>query len=196
MKEDLLKRFTQYRPRALPLAYPRASVLVPITDAPEPEIVLTRRAARNGPHSGQVAFPGGMVSEADKGSDAAALRETEEEIGLPSGRVELVGQLGQVVSRHGILVTPYVGLVPETYPYQAEPGEVDSIFQVPVRWLLDDERSRTDRISFHDWCLHVPCYRWQEYDIWGLSAIILVECLNMAFDAAIDITKPPHEGGP
>ncbi|MFO7786249.1 MAG: CoA pyrophosphatase [Halospina sp.] len=193
MKQDLLQRFSQYRPRALSLAYPRASVLVPITNARDPEIVLTRRAARNGPHSGQVAFPGGMADEEDEGPVATALRETHEEIGLPPERVELLGELSQVVSLHGILVTPYVGLVPETYPYRAEPGEVETVFQVPVRWLLDDRRSRTDEISVHDWRLYVPCYRWQEHDIWGLSAVILVECLNMAFDAAIDITEPPRE---
>lgn len=194
MKEDLLHRFSQYRPRALSLGYPRASVLVPITDSPDPEIVLTRRASRHGPHSGQVAFPGGMACESDEGPEATALRETEEEVGLPPHRVELLGQLSEVVSRHGILVTPYVGLVPETYPYRAEPGEVESVFQVPVRWFLADDRSRTDQISFHNWHLYVPCYRWQEHDIWGLSAIILVECLNMAFDATIDITRPPREG--
>lgn len=189
-----MHRFSQYQPRALPLDYPRASVLVPITHTENPEIVLTRRAARHGPHSGQVAFPGGMASERDEGPDATALRETHEEVGLPPERVDLLGELSQVVSRHGILVTPYVGLVPEIYPYRAEPGEVETVFQVPVQWLLDDQRSRTDEISFHDWRLYVPCYRWREHDIWGLSAIILVECLNMAFDAAIDITKPPREG--
>ena len=154
--------------------------------------MLTRRAARNGPHSGQVAFPGGMRSAGDADLVATALRETTEEVGLGAEGVEIIGTLSEVVSRHGILVTPHVGLVPEHFPYVPEPGEVETVFQVPVSWFLEDRRARTDEISFHDWRLYVPCYRWQEHDIWGLSAIILVECLNAAFDAGIDITRPPH----
>lgn len=193
MRDELRRRFQQYQPRQLALDYPEAGVLVPITrSGAEPEIVLTRRAARGGPHSGQVAFPGGMRSSGDYDLVETALRETREEVGLGAEGVEIIGSLSQVVSRHGILVTPYVGLVPERFPYVPEPGEVESIFQVPVSWLLEDRRSRTDEISFHDWRLYVPCYRWQEHDIWGLSAIVLVECLNAAFDAGIDITRPPH----
>lgn len=193
MLDDLRTRFHQYQPRQLGLDYPQAGVLVPITRSlGDPEIVLTRRAARNGPHSGQVAFPGGMRSPGDADLLATALRETTEEVGLGPEGVEVIGTLSEVVSRHGILVTPYVGLVPERFPYVPEPGEVETIFQVPVSWFLEDRRARTDEISFHDWRLYVPCYRWQEHDIWGLSAIILVECLNAAFDAGIDITRPPR----
>ena len=193
MLDDLRTRFHQYRPRQLGLDYPQAGVLVPITrSGTEPEVVLTRRAARGGPHSGQVAFPGGMRSSEDSDLVATALRETREEVGLGPEGVEVIGGLSEVVSLHGILVTPYVGLVPERFPYVPEPGEVESIFQVPISWFLEDRRARTDEISFHDWRLYVPCYRWQEHDIWGLSAIILVECLNAAFDAGIDITRPPR----
>jgi len=121
--DDLRARFHQYQPRQLGLDYP-AGVLVPITRCGrEPEVVLTRRAARAAPHSGQVAFPGGMRSSEDEDLVATALRETREEVGLGPEGVEVIGALSEVVSLHGILVRPHVGLVPERFPYVPEPGE-------------------------------------------------------------------------
>ena len=162
--------------------------MVPVTDTPEnPHVLLTRRASHMKTHGGQVAFPGGMRDKADASLLATALRETEEEIGLPSSRVQIIAALSQVSSLHRILVTPYVGIVPEDHPYQADPREIESIFQVPVSFFLEDRRERTDVIPFMGKTLHVPCYRWQDYQIWGLSAVVLVDFLNAAFDAGIEI---------
>jgi 8-oxo-dGTP pyrophosphatase MutT (NUDIX family) len=174
--------------------YPEASVLVPVSDnAGSPEILFTLRSSNLSTHRGQVAFPGGKKDSTDPNLAHTALRETHEEIGLPPDQVQLVGPLSQVISRYGILVTPYVGIVPADHPLVPNPHEIESIFRVPVEFFLEDRRERTDVLPFLDNTYHVPCYRWEDYQIWGLSAVVLVEFLNAVYDARIDLLKPRHD---
>lgn len=171
--------------------YPEAAILVPITDhATAPEVLLTQRAAHMNTHRGQVAFPGGKRDANDADLLATALREAQEEIGLLPEDVRVLGGLSQVVSLHRILVTPFVGLVPDAKDFLPTSDELDSVFKVPVDFFLEDKRQRTDTINFMDFKLFVPCYSWEGYQIWGLSAIVLVELLNTAFDAGIDLLSP------
>jgi 8-oxo-dGTP pyrophosphatase MutT (NUDIX family) len=187
----LSRRLADYAPRHLALDYPEAGVLVPVTDNPDrPQIIFTLRSAKMKIHRGQVAFPGGRRDPGDRSLRETALRETHEEIGLPPGRVEVVAPLSQVMSRYGILVTPYVGVVPESHPLSANPDEIESIFRTPIDFFLEDRRERTDALSFLNQTFYVPCYRWQSYEIWGLSAVILVDFLNAVYDAGIDLLEP------
>lgn len=191
------EKLKAYRPRQLAFKYPEAGVLVPVTDSPDnPEIILTQRAAHMKTHRGQVAFPGGRREEQDPDLVATALRESHEEIGLHPRHVDIVSPLSQVISRYGILVTPYVGVVSGREELIANPEEIDSIFRVPVRYLLEDRRLRTDQLAFRNMQLHVPCWEWQGYHIWGMSAIIMVDFLNTAFDAGIDLTRTKPEEKP
>lgn len=194
MLKQLEERLARNRPRRLALDYPEAAILVPVTDQEgDPHIIFTQRAAHLSKHRGQVAFPGGKRDAEDRDLLATALRETHEEIGLRPEAVRVLGGLSQVVSRYGILVTPYVGLVGADLELTPNFNELDSIFQVPVSFFLDDRRHRTDTLSFLDFTLHVPCYLWQGYEIWGLSAIVLVDFLNTAFDVHIDLLEPADE---
>src|SRR3989338_9158039 len=120
MLDKLLLRMRGYSPHILPTdkRYPEAAVLVPITRRDEPEVVLTLRASGLSTHGGEVAFPGGRRDPEDADLIETALREAEEEIGLPPGLVEVIGPLSTLVSRHGIPVTPYVGLVPDFVEYK------------------------------------------------------------------------------
>lgn len=181
------ERLGAHKPKTLNLDFPQAGVLLPLTNEPEPSIVLTRRSDRLRTHRGQVALPGGRRDERDASLLETALRESEEEIALPPDRVEVLGTLDQVVSRFGILVTPYVGLIPPGLKFQPNPDELESVFQVPVSFFLKDERKRTDVISFRGVTLHVPCWQFEQYEIWGLSAIILTNFINIAFDAGIQM---------
>ncbi|MDV2080058.1 NUDIX hydrolase [Marinobacter xestospongiae] len=191
MRDLLTERLAGYAPRQLALDYPEAGVLVPVTDNPgNPELVFTLRSANLKTHRGQVAFPGGKRDSDDASLTATALRETHEEIGLAPDLVQVVAPLSQVMSRHGILVTPFVGVIPKHSELMANPAEIESIFQVPIEFFLADERERTDVITFLNHTLHVPCYRWDRYQIWGLSAIILVDFLNAVYDAGIDLLEP------
>lgn len=194
MITTLRERLKDYRPRKLAFDYPEASVLVPITNSKsDPEIILTQRAAHMKTHRGQVAFPGGRREDRDPDLISTALRESHEEIGLPPEAVEIISPLSQVISRYGILVSPFVGLVSGEDELKANPAEIDSIFRVPISFLLEDRRLRTDELAFRGTSLYVPCWEWQGYHIWGMSAVIMVDLLNTAFDAGIDLSQAKSE---
>ena len=192
MLDDLLQRMQSYRPLTLPIAgrLPQAAVLLPITRSAEPRLVLTLRASGMSTHSGEVAFPGGRRDPEDFDLIATALRESEEEIGLPSGSVEVLGPLSTLVSRHGIEVTPYVGLVPDYVEYQTNAAEIASVFSVPLAFFRDDPREMTHRIDYLGKSWYVPSYRYGEYQIWGLTAIMVVELVNLLYDAGIEMDRP------
>lgn len=192
MLDHFKERLDRHTPQQIALDYPEAGILVPVTDrVADPELILTQRAAHLKTHRGQVAFPGGKRDLTDRSLEETALRETHEEIGLHPSQVQIVGSLSQVVSRHRILVTPYVGIVPHGATLEANPSEIDSIFKVPVSFFMEDRRLRTDSLGFQGSTLYVPCYQWEGYHIWGLSAVVVVDFLNAVYDASIDLLEPP-----
>lgn len=193
MLDELLQRLRSHTPRILETdrSFPEAAVLVPITRSDEPELVLTLRASGLSTHGGEVAFPGGRRDPEDPNLIHTALREAEEEIGLPPGLVEVIGPLSTLVSKHGIQVTPYVGLVPDYVEYQANDDEIAAVFSVPLAFFREDPREMTHRIDYLGRSWYVPSYRFGAYKIWGLTAIMVVELVNLAFDAGIELHRPP-----
>ncbi len=190
--DQICQRLAQHAPQRLPNDLPNASVLVPITrHGASPEIILTRRTQNLSTHKGQVAFPGGRHDPEDLTLLHTALRESHEEIGLPPEQVEVVAQLSDVISLHGLRVTPFVGIVDPTVALVANPHELESIFKVPLTWFLQAEPIRRDAIKYKELNLSVPAYHYDvqglRYEIWGLSAIILVELLNLTLDAQIPL---------
>jgi len=194
MLDELLRRVRSHSPSDLPIerSFPEAAVLVPVTRSDDPELILTLRASGLSTHGGEVAFPGGRRDPEDHDLIHTALREAEEEIGLPPGLVEVVGPLSTLVSRHGIKVTPYVGLVPDYVEYHANRGEIDSVFSVPLSFFRDDPREVTHRIDYLGQSWYVPSYHYDGYKIWGLTAIMVVELVNLIFDAGIELREPPE----
>lgn len=193
MLDDLKSNLAAYQPEKVDWSgYPEAAVLLPITCEPDPQLVFTRRAGHMKTHSGQVAFPGGKRDAEDDSLIATALREAQEEVGLDPQQVEVLGPLGELISLHGIRVTPYVGLIPSELELCPCEAELDAIFQVPLRWFLDDPRSHTDEIQVAEQRLYVPSYQWNEFTIWGLSAMMLVELLQVGFNMDISLTHKPQ----
>lgn len=167
--------------------YPsQAAVLIALTDDPQdPEIILTQRAAHLSSHAGQVAFPGGKRDLEDSSLLHTALRESQEEIGLEPGAVEVLGAMPPSTTRWDVRVTPYVGIIPASTRFTPNLGELDSIFQVPLSYFLEgDRRARTDMFDRdrHFWA---PAYMYQGYEIWGFTAGLLVDFLNSTFNAGI-----------
>jgi|AntRauTorcE11897_2_1112592.scaffolds.fasta_scaffold06684_3 8-oxo-dGTP pyrophosphatase MutT (NUDIX family) len=193
MLDILRNNLASHQPEKLRWSgYPEAAVLLPVTNEPDPKLVFTRRAGHMKTHSGQVAFPGGKRDAEDADLIATALREAQEEVGLDPHQVEVLGPLGELISLHGIRVTPFVGLIPgqlELFPCEEE---LDAIFQVPVRWFFDDPRSHTDEIQVAEQRLYVPSYNWDEFTIWGLSAMMLVELLQVGFNMDISLNHKPQ----
>lgn len=163
----------------------KAAVLIPVTLGDNPVVILTLRATGLSSHAGEVALPGGKYDLEDGTLLQTALRETEEEIGLSSKDVDVVGNLKPFISKHGLQVTPFVGLVPEHVKLTPNHHELETIFRVPVNYLLTDPRISTNVIFRHGMTLRVPTYYYEGHKIWGLTAVILVEFLNVALDAGI-----------
>ena len=155
------------------------------------ELILTLRASGLSTHGGEVAFPGGRRDPEDPDLIFTALREAEEEIGLPPGLVEVIGPLSPLISLHGIRVTPYVGVIPDYVEYLANDAEIAAVFSVPLDFFRQDPREHTHRIDYQGRSWYVPSYRFGEYKIWGLTAIMIVELINLLYDSKISPHQPP-----
>ena len=194
MLDELRRRVQAHSPLALPSdrPFPEAAVLMPITRSDEPQLVLTLRASGLSTHGGEVAFPGGRRDPEDAALVFTALREAHEEVGLSPGLVEVVGPLSTQVSRHGIKVTPYVGFIPDYVEFKANDGEIAAVFSVPLAFFRDDPREITHRIDYLGYSWYVPSYRYGGFKIWGLTAIMIVELVNLIYDAGIELQRPPQ----
>ncbi len=159
----------------LPQALVPASVLVAIVLAPEPGILLTRRHAQLRRHAGQVSFPGGRNNPCDRDAEAAALRKSWEEIGLPPHSVELVGRLDDQPTGTGFLITPVLGLVHALPTLISSPDEADAIFQLPLLVLLDPAAPRRRRQELAGRMREVWVWPHPEHDVMGVTAAILVQ---------------------
>ncbi len=166
--------------------------MVAITDSDDPEVILTLRASTLSTHSGEVSFPGGKRDPEDADLLETALREAQEEVGLHSRDVEIIGSLGQVVSKHHLQVMPWVGVVAAQQPLKANPGEIERILRVPLRFLLAPENRRMDKLQFAGQTRYVPAWHWDGEVIWGLTAYVLAELLNVGFDADIPMKPRPE----
>jgi len=159
-----------------------AAVLVPLIDRTEGmSVLLTQRTAHLSAHAGQIAFPGGRVEEQDQDAVATALRETEEEVGLPRELVDVIGRLDTYVTGTGFEITPIVGIVDPAYTLTIDPYEVAEAFEVPLSYVLDTRNhNRTERESAgRTRIFYVLPY--QGRNIWGATAGMLVnlaEVLN------------------
>jgi 8-oxo-dGTP pyrophosphatase MutT (NUDIX family) len=152
-----------------------AAVLVPIIARPEGLTVLfTRRTAQLKAHSGQISFPGGRAEPGDPSAQHTALREAEEEIGLPPARVELLGQLPEYHTRTGFRVTPVIGLIQPPLEVLPDAREVDEVFEVPLAFLLDPANHRRESREIGGRMASYYVIEHQGRIIWGATAGMLV----------------------
>ena len=136
MNLERLKNTMQTRQRRI-LELPefrRAAVLVPLVLEPEAHLILTLRTAHLPTHKGQISFPGGSLHDLET-PVTAALREAQEEIGLDSSLVQVLGMLDDVWTPQGFHVTPVLGLLEKPAKLEADPNEVAQILHVPLEVL-------------------------------------------------------------
>src|SRR5438105_7221167 len=148
-----------------------AAVLVPLIDHEGGmSVLLTQRTAHLSAHAGQISFPGGRIEEADADAVAAALRETEEEVGLPPDRVSVIGRLDTYVTGTGFEIAPIVGIVDPPVPIAIDPFEVAEAFEVPLAFILDRRNhQRIEReVGAHNRSYFVLPYEGR--NIWGATA--------------------------
>ncbi|HEY0324514.1 MAG TPA: CoA pyrophosphatase [Allosphingosinicella sp.] len=151
-----------------------AAVLVAIVDRPLPTVILTLRPDTMRQHPGQVSFPGGRIDPHDDGPVAAALREAEEEIGLPPSAVELIGIADPYRTITGFKVIPVVGVVPPGLPLAPHPGEVAAMFEAPLDFLLDPANQIVREAEFRGARRTYYEILWDERRIWGATAAMIV----------------------
>jgi 8-oxo-dGTP pyrophosphatase MutT (NUDIX family) len=153
----------------------QAAVLLPLYQSETgPHLILTKRTEEVPTHKGQIGFPGGGFEEGDADLLTTAIRETQEEIGLDPGDIEILGSLDDTVtvtSRH--VVRPFVGFVPHPYPYRLDPFEIERLIHLPILPLLAGAPFREETWERDGQPVIVYFYEYEGDTIWGLTARIL-----------------------
>lgn len=151
-----------------------AAILIAAVDrGADSTLLLTKRNERLRAHSGQIAFPGGGIDPTDASAEAAALRETQEEVGLDPAAVEVVGRMPDYITGSGYRVAPVLGVVRPPLRLAVNPDEVEAVFEVPLRFLMDPaNHARESRVwEAHERFFYVM--PWEDRRIWGITAGII-----------------------
>jgi 8-oxo-dGTP pyrophosphatase MutT (NUDIX family) len=151
-----------------------AAVLVGIVTGPAPGVLLTRRTGTLRRHAGQVSFPGGRIDPDDASPEAAALRETWEEVGLPASQIEVCGRMREYVTATGYRITPVLALISPGSLMRMSAAEVESIFELPLSVLLDPSAPTRRAAMFNGVRREYWVWPHATHDIWGATAALLV----------------------
>ena len=157
-----------------------AAVLVPLVKrGAAMNVLLTQRTAHLNDHAGQISFPGGRVESADGSREETALRETEEEIGLPRARIALLGRLPDYEIPSGVRITPVVGWVEAPFELAPDPFEVASVFEAPLPYFLDPANYQRRQYHFRGRHRHYMAIPFEGRYIWGATAGMLYSLCRM-----------------
>ena len=171
-----------------PTKYKKAGVLILLikdNDDEEYKILFTKRSEQLKTHSGEVSFPGGKWEEGDPNLYQTALRESNEEINLDMKNVTKLGPLNFLLSRHKIEVNPFVGYLNQLQDFKGN-FEIDEIFTVPISFLMNEENIEYKEFNRKDLKVYIPSWVYNGNRIWGLTAMIAADFLNICFDASIN----------
>ncbi|GLR11455.1 hypothetical protein GCM10007907_02450 [Chitinimonas prasina] len=159
-----------------------AAVLVPIVmHAAGPTVLFTKRTEKLAKHAGQISFPGGRM-ELGETPEAAALRETEEEVGIAAGLMQPVGRLAQYTTITRYRVTPVVGLLAPGFEMRLQADEVDEAFEVPLAFLLDKGNYTERVLNFPERRAVTYALNWEGKIIWGATAGMLMTLYRTLLD--------------
>ena len=158
-----------------------AAVLLPLfRQKGRDRLLFTLRTDQLEHHSGEISFPGGASDKEDADLMATALRETEEEIGLPPHRVQVLGRLDDFYSIHGYHVVPFVGVIPQPSNLRLETAEIAAVFDAPLGHFQDPSIHRVEDWTHKGRVHPVDFYQYNDHVIWGLTAAILRQFLDIA----------------
>lgn len=153
---------------------------------------LILRPTYKGVHSGQIALPGGAAEQEDGDLSQTALRETYEEVGVPSNQIQILGQLSPLyVFASNFLVQPVVGWTESQPDFQTDPHEVAQLIKTPLGALQNPENYHCETWELRDRTALVPHYRIQTHNVWGATAMMLSEFLTL--NAVREISPFPYD---
>ena len=151
-----------------------AAVLIPVVDrGGDASVILTKRTEKLRRHSGQIAFPGGTIDATDPTPEFAALRETEEEIGLSADFIEVIGRMPDYVSGSGFRIAPVLSIVQPGFMLTINEDEVDDAFEVPLSFLMDPANHNRESRMWQDRERFFYTMPFGDWYIWGVTAGII-----------------------
>lgn len=173
LKEIDIKKLDPRQAAVMALFYPN--------EEGDTYFILMLRKTYKGVHSNQVGFPGGKVEKADRDLEHTALRETEEEVGVPQQHINTSRKLTNIyIPPSNFWVQSYIGYLEETPSFIAQESEVEALIPVPLAEFLSDDCIVTERLStsYMD-DLEVPAYQLQGHIVWGATAMMLSEVRSL-----------------
>ena len=183
-RRERLRRFFHDNPTP-------AAVLVPLVERDaDLHILLTRRSSGLKTHAGQVSFPGGRIESFDGGPVEAALRETEEEVGLARSHIRIIGFLPDHLVISGYRVTPVVALVQPGFSIRLDATEVEEVFEVPLPFVLDPRNHVRKVRHFEGEDVEFIDFPYGKHNIWGATAGMLMTLYRMLHGERVGVTGP------
>jgi len=181
--QQIKKTLTRRHPHQLkvPGFLPAAVILPFFNKNDEAHLLFTLRTDKVLHHKGQVSFPGGAWEKQDKTLTETALRETEEEVGIPRNLLNIVGQLDDFPTISDFLVTPFVATMPYPYPHNISTDEVAELLEVPLDLFLTDEFFEMKEKRYGNKSYPVYYYHWERAVIWGVTGYIINRFIEQVF---------------
>ncbi|TDQ25781.1 NUDIX hydrolase [Tenacibaculum caenipelagi] len=170
--EELIQSRKPKKAAVLALFYPDSNN--------QTRFLLTERASYNGAHSSQISFPGGKFDKIDNNLQTTALRETYEEVGVPSETIQIIRQTSDAyIPPSNFLVAPFIG-ISEVTPFFTPNDEVAGIIEVLLTDLLDDSNvTSIEMETSYMKNIEVPCFKLNDYIVWGATAMMLSEIKDL-----------------
>lgn len=177
--DDIEQRLAQAPKRSFDLPglnLRESAVLLPLFErGGEPYVLFTKRPATLRAHAGQISFPGGSSDPEDPTPLHTALRETQEEVGIPIDEVRVLGALDDCPTVTGYRIHPFVGVVPGHGGYTPSEVEIEEILEVPLAFLLDPKNRRVELWPWRGEQHEVHFYDWGRHVIWGATGRIVAD---------------------
>lgn len=161
---------------------PAAVLILLLNKNEKPYLLFTRRTELVEHHKGQISFPGGMQDPPDNSLLDTAVRETEEEIGIQSQEVEVLGYLDDFFTVTNFIITPFVGILKAPLQFRVNHDEVAEVIQVPLSLFLCDDHFEVKKWEHQGRKYDVYFYDYNHHVIWGATAYILNRFIEIVFD--------------
>ena len=144
-------------------------------------LVLILRKTYKGVHSNQIGFPGGRVEEQDRDLQETALRETEEEVGIPQDQILIIKELSRLyIPPSNFWVQPFLGVVESTPVLVPQESEVEEILEVRLTDFLDEGNIISENLSTsYAVNIDVPAYKLNGHVVWGATGMMLSEIRDL-----------------